>query len=396
MKLFRLFSNEVSGIPAFFIQANDKNQAERIRQHLVPFLRDDIQPLAVGESVVIPTLSHALVSLAPWRGNDNSGTQSFRMDVNGLQLVTAVSDNQTQDVADFCCNFNVGLNIPECASQQSESVRQLVKLKQVDGIHFYSVWFTPVEGENEYQLFIEARVTEMPTLAASLFSRVFRHPSDYRVDEQALCHMSLPVINIMRYKTDADDYVYELVFVFKGISLTCPVGAYNFRNVLMLCENFSVQPAFNFDTNSVPFIRRELMILKEVTVYTRCGSPDDVRSFADDKEKQLIDRLMTQVQLAAELTPARHGRQFNGILVDASPSGSTTGFIFYSEPDFPQGQFVSTGEVVAWGSTFNGISYIETIDGYRFIITFYHENWMHSLREFIRVNESYFSLYRWS
>ena len=127
MKLFRLFSNEVSGIPAFFVQANDKIQAERIRQHLAPFLRDDIQPLAVGESVVIPTLSHALVSLAPWRGNDNSGTQSFRMDVNGLQLVTAVSDNQTQDIADFCRNFNVGLNIPESASQQSESVSQLVK-----------------------------------------------------------------------------------------------------------------------------------------------------------------------------------------------------------------------------------------------------------------------------
>uniref|UniRef100_UPI00312BBCD8 hypothetical protein n=1 Tax=Klebsiella pneumoniae TaxID=573 RepID=UPI00312BBCD8 len=43
-----------------------------------------------------------------------------------------------------------------------------------------------------------------------------------------------------------------------------------------------------------------------------------------------------------------------------------------------------------------GIYYIETLDGYRFIVTAFEKGLMNGLREFIAANEEYFKYYRWS
>nr|UGK56836.1 hypothetical protein [Escherichia coli] len=75
--------------------------------------------------------------------------------------------------------------------------------------------------------------------------------------------------------------------------------------------------------------------------------------------------------------------------MNANPSSATTGFIYLS-PEFPQGQFMMTAEVVKSSCTPRGISYIETVDGYRFIVTAYDTKAMHSLTEFLAVNEDYF------
>ncbi|AXD21851.1 hypothetical protein CHE19_25180 (plasmid) [Salmonella enterica] len=42
------------------------------------------------------------------------------------------------------------------------------------------------------------------------------------------------------------------------------------------------------------------------------------------------------------------------------------------------------------------IYYIETLDGYRFIVTAFEKGLMNGLREFIAANEEYFKYYRWS
>ncbi|WP_346983101.1 hypothetical protein [Citrobacter portucalensis] len=55
-----------------------------------------------------------------------------------------------------------------------------------------------------------------------------------------------------------------------------------------------------------------------------------------------------------------------------------------------------TAEVVNASSTPRGISYIETVDGYRFIVTAYDTRAMNSLTEFLEVNETYFTPYRWA
>ena len=55
-------------------------------------------------------------------------------------------------------------------------------------------------------------------------------------------------------------------------------------------------------------------------------------------------------QPGSELVPARHGQQFNGVLVNATPASATTGFIYLSH-DFPEGQFMMTAEVLHVGIT---------------------------------------------
>lgn len=84
-------------------------------------------------------------------------------------------------------------------------------------------------------------------------------------------------------------------------------------------------------------------------------------------------------QPGSELVPARHGQQFNGVLVNATPASATTGFIYLSH-DFPEGQFMMTAEVLHVGITPGGIYYIETLDGYRFIVTAFEKGLMNGLR----------------
>ena len=54
-----------------------------------------------------------------------------------------------------------------------------------------------------------------------------------------------------------------------------------------------------------------------------------------------------------------------------------------------------TAEVVNAGLTANGVRYIETIDGFRFILTAYARETMDSLLAYLAANHDYFSLYRW-
>lgn len=81
--------------------------------------------------------------------------------------------------------------------------------------------------------------------------------------------------------------------------------------------------------------------------------------------------------------------------MNATPAPTTTGFIYLSH-DFPEGQFMMTAEVLHVGITPGGIYYIETLDGYRFIVTAFEKGLMNGLREFLAVNEDYFKYYRWS
>ncbi|MCS1136125.1 flavin reductase, partial [Escherichia coli] len=113
------------------------------------------------------------------------------------------------------------------------------------------------------------------------------------------------------------------------------------------------------------------------------------------KEQKDVKGLLDKSTRGSELVPARHGQQFNGVLVNATPAPATTGFIYLSH-DFPEGQFMMTAEVLHVGITQGGIYYIETLDGYWFIVTAFEKGLMNGLREFLAVNEDYFKYYRWS
>ncbi|MCW1830110.1 hypothetical protein OLZ31_25130 [Enterobacter asburiae] len=130
-------------------------------------------------------------------------------------------------------------------------------------------------------------------------------------------------------------------------------------------------------------------------IYSRPGAADDRRDYTSDEEKDLISGLLKKAQESTDLPPARHGVTFNGVIYNATPSGGTTGFLYLS-PDFPEGQFMMTAEVVNAGLTNNGVRYIETIDGFGFILTAYARQNMDSLLSDLAANKEYFSLYRWA
>ncbi|HHQ9669567.1 TPA: hypothetical protein ACSXJP_005149 [Escherichia coli] len=203
-----------------------------------------------------------------------------------------------------------------------------------------------------------------------------------------------PVIRMEAHVSDTHTRVFELTFVSYNLTLTATVYANNLRQVLMLCEDFGVTLQGRAGASCHAYMRNEYRRLAHVGVCSRSGAEDDVRDYISYKEETLIRKLLKQATAESKLIPARHGQQFNGVLMNATPSSATTGFLYLSQ-EFPQGQFMMTAEVVNASSTAGGISYIETVDGYRFIVTAYDARAMHSLTEFLGVNETYFIPYRW-
>ncbi|HBB0699849.1 TPA: flavin reductase [Escherichia coli] len=382
MKLFGISSRD-SGMDAmFYIQASTKQQASFIFDFLATRLYAHCQLIEPLNETIIPSLSRTTLSLQPWSQNSQTRTSEMQMVTHGLTLSGAVMVEHSRQIVDFCDNLGLRLDAPTGKPGWTELIN--ADCEQLNSPRLYPVLIQP-GTEGQFQIYVPApAVIDADTVIASVIDECFSDVTSYCLAGTPFPMTEKPVIRMEAHLSDAHTRVFELTFISYNLALSATVYDKNLRQVLMLCEDFGVTLQGRAGASCHAYMRNEYRRLAHVGVYSRSGAENDVRAYSSDKEETLIRQLMTQATAGSALIPARHGKQFNGVLMNANPSSATTGFIYLS-PEFPQGQFMMTAEVVKSSCTPRGISYIETVDGYRFIVTAYDTKAMHSLTEFLDV-----------
>lgn len=392
MKLFGILSRDAGTDVMFYIQASSKQQASFIFDALAPRLNPHCQLINPLNETVIPSLSWTTLSLQPWSQNTQTRKREMKMTTHGLTFSGPVTAEQSRQIVDFCDNLGLRLDTPTGEPCGTELIN--ANLEQLNSPRLYPV-LTRSGTEGQFQIYVPApAVIDADEVIASVIGECFSGVTTYCVTGTPYPLTEKPVIRMEAHVSDTHTRVFELTFVSYNLTLTATVYANNLRQVLMLCEDFGVTLQGRAGASCHAYMRNEYRRLAHVGVCSRSGAEDDVRDYISYKEETLIRKLLKQATAESKLIPARHGQQFNGVLMNATPSSATTGFLYLSQ-EFPQGQFMMTAEVVNASSTAGGISYIETVDGYRFIVTAYDARAMHSLTEFLGVNETYFIPYRW-
>ena len=393
MKLFGILSRDAGTDAMFYIQASTKQQASFIFDALVPRLNAHCQLIDPLNETIIPSLSRTTLSLQPWSQNTQTRTSELKMTTHGLTLSGAVMVEHSRQIVDFCDNLGLRLDAPTGKPGWTELIN--ADLEQLNSPRLFPV-LTQSGTEGQFQIYVPApAVIDADVVIASVIGECFSGVTPYCVNGTPYPLTEKPLIRMEAHVSDMHTRVFELTFVSYNLALTATVYDNNLRQVLMLCEDFGVTLQGRAGASCHAYMRNEYRRLAHVGVCSRSGAEDDVRAYSSYKEETLIRQLLNQATADSTLIPARHGQQFNGVLMNATPSSATTGFIYLSQ-EFPQGQFMMTAEVVNASSTPRGISYIETVDGYRFIVTAYDTRAMNSLTEFLEVNETYFTPYRWA
>jgi len=392
MKLFGISSRDAGLDAMFYIQASTKQQASFIFGVLASRLNAHCQLIDPLNETIIPSLSRTTLSLLPWSQNTKTKTHELKMMTHGLTLTGAVMVEHTRQIVDFCDNLGLRLDDPAGKPGWTELIN--ADCEQLNSPRLYPVLVDP-GTEGQFQIYIPApAVVDPDAVIASVIDECFSGNPPYCVTGSPFPMTEKPVIRMEGHLSDTHTRVFELTFVSFNLTLSATVYENTLRQVLMLCEDFGVALQGRAGASCHSYMRSEYRRLAHVGVYSRSGAEDDVRAYSSNREELLIRKLLNQATAGSELIPARHGQQFNGVLMNATPSSATTGFIYLS-PEFPQGQFMMTAEVVNARSTPQGIDYIETVDGYRFIVTAYDTMAMQSLTASLTHNEAYFTPYRW-
>lgn len=323
-------------------------------------------PLATTRQVVGMTLNGVSLSGTLHPAHDDN-YKSFRRQLGFLKM----SDNS----GDFCVTFPFN----------DDGMDRFVQINVIeDGVNIPCELFLRARTRNEAQAMLE-----------TLQNAAFRDEVKSKLTRHVRLLSPLPDIRISRMRADTLAEIYELTFKLSGVELHATVNETNFRSVLLMCANFGVRLRFDFTDLPPSFVTRELIRMSMVQIYTRAGAPEDVRPVLSKDEDHFMQACMNDAVKQEGLTPARHGRQFNGVIVNATPGDATSGFVYLASPDFQPGQFILTGEVVHVGTTGNN-TFIETLDGYRFLITSYDPGYLQALKTQMLNNASYYACYRWS
>lgn len=392
MKLFGISSRDAGMDALFYIQASTKKQASFIFDFLAPRLNASCKLIEPLNETIIPSISRTTLSLQPWSRNAQVRTSKMQMTTHGLTLTGAVMVEHSRQIVDFCDNLGLRLEAPSEKPGWTELIN--AECEQLNSPRLYPVLIQP-DTEGQFQIYVPApAVIDADAVIASVITECFSGVVSYCITGTPLPMTEKPEIRMEAHVSDTYTRVFELTFISYNPNLSATVYKNNLRQVLMLCEDFGVTLQGRAGASCHAYMRNEYRRLAIVGVFSRSGVGNDIRAYSSAEEESLIRQLLTKATAGSTLIPARHGKQFNGVLMNATPSSGTTGFIYLSS-DFPQGQFIMTAEVVNTSSTPQGISYIETVDGYRFIVTAYDTEAMHSLNEFLAANEVYFSPYRW-
>jgi hypothetical protein len=394
MKVFGVCTSATNTDAVFYIQASNKEQADFIlTSKLKAKLNPDLQLLVAEQHHVIPTISRIILSLSPWDNNLHASTQQLSMQTHGLTLTTAVASHQTRNIANFCGNLDQALKVGETANSWAALINS--DCASFSGQRLFPV-LVYADSATATQIYIAAPAnSDAAAKIETVMRQCFINATGYVMSSEHLPFGTAPVIELKSHLNATGLTFFELNYSSMGLTLSTTVFEIDLRHVLLLCEDYGVELQGRAGSTHHAYMRRELRILALKGVYTRSGTDDDVRPYTDYRETMLMQKLLKEAMGASSLSPARDGQRFNGVIFNATPTGATTGFMYLST-DFPEGQFIMTAEVVKAGMTGKGIRYIETMDGYRFVVTAYSSQEMTAFLRFLEVNEDYFSLYRWS
>ena len=377
----------------FYIQASTKQQASYIFSTLSPKPTANCQLTDLQNETVVPSISPISLSLNPWSINSQSRTRELSMATHGLNLICAVTDEHTRQIVDFCDNLGQQLKDPDDKSAWVKLINSECAL--LNSPRLYPVLLEP-ETPAQFEIFVPAPEDgDHDTVIASVVEECFGDECRYRATDKAFAMSEKPIIRLEAHFNDKREKVLELTFSSFNLSLSASVYEHQLRHISLLCDDFGVRLQGRAGASCHINMRSAYRRLAHVGTGSRPGDGSDVRGYTSSKEQKDVKGLLDKSTRGSELVPARHGQQFNGVLVNATPAPATTGFIYLSH-DFPEGQFMMTAEVLHVGITPGGIYYIETLDGYRFIVTAFEKGLMNGLREFLAVNEDYFKYYRWS
>lgn len=392
MKLYGISATDFKKDALFYIQASTRQQAQFVLSQLLQKAQNGrFKLMGQASTMVIPTISRTTLSLRSWPQDPLISSRQLVMTAHGLSLTGTVSPMQMKQIVAFCDDLNLPLS--EAATDPAWAGRINAECARLNPPRLYPVLLDPGSGI-PFQIYVVAPAGEESSAVINAVMQEYFPNRRFRVNGQRLLLNKPPQIALESYRSDTSKNILELTVCSQGLTLSTTVSKQQLRLVLMLCEDYGVQLQGRAGASCHPAIRNELRRLAVVGIYSRPGTEDDRRPYASSEEKSLIQALLKKGQDASDLTPARHGVMFNGVIFNATPSGGTTGFIYLSS-DFPEGQFMMTAEVVNAGLTANGVRYIETIDGFRFILTAYARETMDSLLAYLAANHDYFSLYRW-
>ena len=392
MKLYGIASTDVKTEALFYIQASSRQQADFVFTQILKNVRSGrCQLMGQASGMVIPSISRTTLWLRPWAQNPQVSTRQLTMSTHGLNLSGTVTPLQMNQIVAFCDD----LNLPLCESESDLAWAAQINAEcaRLNPLRLYPVQID-LSSDKPFQIYVVAPAGEESGAVIDDVMQEYFPDCRYRVTGQQLMLNKPPIITLEPYRSDTGVVNMELTICSQGLTLSATVFENQLRFVLMLCEDFGVQLQGRVGASCHPGIRNALRHLTVVGIYSRLGAEIDRRPYSSKEERSLIQGLMHKGLEAAGLEPARHGVTFNGVIFNATPSGATTGFIYLS-PDFPDGQFIMTAEVVNAGILASGVRYIETIDGFRFIVTAYARESMESLLAYLAVNDDYFSVYRW-
>lgn len=390
MKVYGIKLKNVNGIE-LYMRANSRAQSRNILSYLEnTLLSPDVQYRQLKDKAILPSVfGNGSELLAP----DPLATtrQVIGMTLNGLSLSGTLSLGQD----DKYMSFRRQLGFLKMSDNSGGGWVTYPFNK--DGVdRFVQIDATKDGVSLDCELFIRAQSrNEAQTMLDTLRNAAFRNKVEVKLNRNVRLLSPLPDIRISRMRADTKADIYELMFKLSGIELQATVNETNFRSVLLMCANFGVRLRFDFTDLPPFFVTRELIRMSTVQIFTRAGAPEDVRPVLSPSETHFLQECMDDAVKQGGLTPARHGRQFNGVIVNATPGDATSGFVYLASPDFKPGQFILTGEVVHVGTTGKN-TYIETLDGYRFLITSYDPGYLQELKTLMQNNPSYYGCYRWS
>ena len=390
MKVYGIKLKNVNGIE-LYMRANSRAQSKNILAYLEnTLLSPGVQYRQLKEKAILPSVfGNGAELMVP----DPLATtrQVIGMTLNGLSLSGTLSLGQDDKYASFRRQLGF-LKMSDITGDgwvtfpfNKDGVDRFVQIDATqDGVSLDCELFIRAQSRNEAQAMLD-----------TLRNAAFRNEVEIKLTKNVRLISPLPDIRISRMQADTQADIYELMFKLSGIELQATVNETNFRSVLLMCANFGVRLRFDFKDLPPFFVTRELIRMSTVQIFTRAGAPEDVRPVLSKEESHFMQEYMDDAVRQGGLTPARHGKQFNGVIVNATPGDATSGFVYLASPDFTPGQFILTGEVVHVGTTGKN-TYIETLDGYRFLITSYDPGYLQELKTLMQNNPSYYGCYRWS
>ena len=390
MKVYGIKFKNLNGID-LYLRANSRSQSRNILAYLEKsLLSPEVQYRHSKEKAILPSIFGSGAGLVK---PDLSLTtrQVIGMTLNGMSLSGTLHPERCDQYTSFrrLMGFlpishdkgDGSVSFP----YNNDGADRFVQLDVTgDGVNLCCELFLRARTRNEAQAMLE-----------TLRNAAFRKGVEVKLSKHVRLLSPLPDIRISRVRSDKLAEIYELMFKLSGIEFSATINETNFRSALLMCANFGVRLRFDFTDLPATYLTRELIRMSTVQIYTRAGAPEDVRPVLSKDEDFFMQACMDDAVNEGGLTPARHGKQFNGVIVNATPADATSGFVYLASPDFKPGQFILTGEVVHVGTTGKN-TYIETLDGYRFLITAYDPGYLQELKSLLLNNPSYYACYRWS